>query len=53
VRGGTTAEGRPAPAGNARARDVAACLAPGLNHVADSAFEFEFLQIFEYNSTKL
>jgi hypothetical protein len=27
-------------------------LAPGLNRVAGTAFEFEFLQNFEYNSTK-
>jgi hypothetical protein len=46
---GTAAEGRPVTRG-ARRRGV---LAPGLNRVADSAFEFEFLQIFEYDLTKL
>jgi hypothetical protein len=28
-------------------------LAPGLNSVAEPAFEIDFLQKFEYNSTKL
>jgi hypothetical protein len=32
---------------------TAGVLAPGLNRVAYCAFEFEFLQIFEYNLTKL
>jgi hypothetical protein len=52
---GTATEGRPAPAGDARragARHRGA-LAPGLNSVAGPAFEIEFLQNFEYNSTKL
>jgi hypothetical protein len=55
VRGGTTAKGRPTPAGDARRAGSQrhGVLALGLNRVADSAFEFEFLQIFEYNSTKL
>jgi hypothetical protein len=55
VRGDTAAEGRPAPAGEARRAGARrrSVLAPGLNRVADSAFEFKFLQIFEYISTKL
>jgi hypothetical protein len=49
------AEGQPAPAGNARRVGARrrGMLEPGLNRVADPAFEIVSLQDFEYNSTKL